>query len=78
METFQTIEEAVEQIELGIQGFVFTHLNINPNYTRKEMVNLVSAEIEKQLIKTGASQQGLKTEDFLPVIKKVVHQLVAP
>lgn len=78
METFQTVEEAVEQIELGIQGFVFTHLNNNPNYTRKEMVNLVNIEIEKQLIKTGAVMEGLKTEDFLPVIKKVVYQLVAP
>ena len=71
------LNQIVKDFEVAIKDVVLVQLQINPNSTRKEMVQSVNTQMQKYM-NLEESDDFLSIEDFQPLVKKVVYQLVAP
>lgn len=71
------LNQIVKDFEVAIKDVVLVQLQINPNSTRKEMVQSVNTQMQKYM-NFENSEDFLSLEDFQPMVKKVVYQLVAP
>lgn len=69
------LNQIVKDFEVAIKDIVLVQLQINPNSTRKEMIQSVNTQIKKYI---EDPDDFLSVEDFQPMVKKVVYQLVAP